>query len=310
MAVVPRLAQYDWRRTIQWVDQNGNEIERGRLRGLLGRAHPDARLLRTLEARQNPDGGFPSGLVQGRPSSIDTTALVLRWLQDLWMMTSPQAQRLMTDLLTAQRPDGSWDEPLGLLRFGLSPRLLPGDPRAQALCTALGAYSLVLLGQRADHTVARAMAYLRPRQAAGGRFLGFLRTTWLAAAVFRLVEGPGSQAASRALEALAAVPEDRWQPGALAGMLAALAVMDVPAHAPIASHGLNRLLRLADDDGSWPSEDGDFFRSEVTLWGLRALLAYGQVSRAGDPTVPSPAEERSERPGGSRQRTDEPGGQP
>jgi hypothetical protein len=278
MAVVPQVARYDWRRTILWLDQNGSDIERARLRGLLGRARPEARVLRTLEARQNPDGGFPGDLVQGRPSSVETTAIVVNWLGDLHLLGGFHAQRVLTYLLTVQRPDGSWDEPLGLLKFAPSPRLLPGDPRVQALCTALAAYALVLLGQRSDHAVARAMAYLRPRQAPGGRFLGFLRTTWLAAAVFRLVEGPASPPASRALEALAAIPPERWLPGALAGALNAMAVMDLPASVPAVGGGLGRLLALADEDGSWPSEDGDFYRVEVTLRALRVLLAYGAVS--------------------------------
>jgi hypothetical protein len=273
---------YDWRRTIAWVDQNGNETERARLRGLLGRPRPDARIVRTLDARQNHDGGFPSDLVQGRPSSIDTTALVLRWMQDLGMFGSPQAQRVVTFLFTAQRPDGSWDEPLGLLKFGPPPRLLPGDPRVQAVCTALAAYWLVLLGHRGDHSVSRAMAFLRPRQASDGRLLGFIRTTWIAASLFRLVEGSGSAVAARALDALGAIKADRWYPGALAGMLNCLAEAGVPLHVPVVRQGLERLRALAERDGSWSSEDGDFYRAEVTLRSLRALLLYGDVS-------PSPA---------------------
>jgi hypothetical protein len=269
---------YDWRRTIAWLDQNGNETERARLRGLLGRPRPDARVVRTLEARQNPDGGFPSDLVQGRPSSIDTTELVLRWMQDLNVLDSPLAQRVVTYLFTAQRPDGSWDESLGLLKFGPPPRLLPGDPRVRTLCTALAAYWLVTLGYRSDHAVSRALAYLRPRQAAGGRFLGFIRTTWVAAALFRFVEGPGSSIAARALEALAAVEPERWRAGALGGMLNGFVESGVPPVAPVVQKGLARLRALAELDGSWLSEEGEFYRAEVTLRALRALLLYGVVS--------------------------------
>jgi hypothetical protein len=268
---------YDWRRTIAWIDQNGNEMERARLRGLLGRPRPDARIVRMLDARQNPDGGFPSDLVQGRPSSIDTTAFVLRWMRDLRMLGSPPAQRVVTFLFTAQRPDGSWDAPRSLLKFG-APRLLPGDPRVQAYCTALAAYALVLLGHRSDHAVTRAITYLRPRQAPNGRFLGFIGTTWIAAALFRLVEGPGVPAAARALDAIAAVAAERWRAGALAEMLNALAEAGVPAHVPVVRQGLERLWSLVGPDGSWPSEDGEFYHVEVTLLALRVLLLYGAVS--------------------------------
>jgi hypothetical protein len=280
---------YDWRRTIAWVDQNGNETERARLRGLLGRPVPDARIIRTLDARQNLDGGFPSDLVQGRPSSIDTTAQVLRSMQDLRMLDGPQAQRVVTFLFTAQRPDGSWDEPAGLLKFGPPPRLVPGDPRVQAFCTAVAAYWLVLLGYRTDHGVSRALGYLRPRQAADGRFLGFLRTTWVAAAVFRLVEGPNAAPAARAIDALGTLTADRWQAGALTGMLNAFAEAGVPAHVPVIRGGLERLRLLVEPDGSWSSEDGDFYHCDVTLRALRVLLLYGVVSTPAALSAVSPA---------------------
>lgn len=280
---------YDWRRTIAWVDQNGNDTERARLRGLLGRARPDARIIRTLEARQNADGGFPSDFVQGRPSSIDTSALVLQWMQDLRLLGSPLAQRVVTYLFTAQRPDGSWDEPPALLRYDPPPRLIPGDPRVQAVSTAVAAYWLVLLGNRHDHAVARAIAYLRSRQAPNGRFLGFLRTTWLAAALFRLVEGPDAPAAARALDALASVREERWQAGSIAGMLSVLAESGVPAHVPVVRPRLERLWTLAEPEGWWPSEDGDFFYVEVTLRVLRVFLLYGAVSPSVRPVSPAGA---------------------
>jgi len=106
---------YDWRRTIVYIDQNGNEMERARLRGMLGRPRPDARIVRLLEARQNEDGGFPSELVQGRPSSIETSTLVLGWMQDLSFLGSAIVQRIVMYLLASQRPDGSWDESPGLI---------------------------------------------------------------------------------------------------------------------------------------------------------------------------------------------------
>jgi hypothetical protein len=268
----------DWRRTIAYVDQSGNEMERARLRGLLGRPRPDTKIVRMLEARQNDDGGFPAELIQGRPSSIEATAVVLGWMQDLSILGSAQAQRVVTYLFTTQRPDGSWDESPGLIKYSPPPGLLPGDPRVQAYCTALAAYWLALLGHRGDHTVARASAYLRARQAPDGRFVGFLRTTWTAAAVFRLVEGQGSAVCARALDALAAIPGERWQPGALTGMLDCLAQAGVPLDAPIVQRGMERLWALAQPDGSWRSEDGEFYHVEVTLKALRVLLLYGAVA--------------------------------
>ena len=277
-----RTAGCDWRLTLAFIDTAGTEIERARLRGLLGCARPDAKAVLTLEARQNLDGGFPHGLIQGRPSTIWATATALAWLEDLCLRGGPLVERALTFLLAIQRPDGSWDEPPGVLRYGPPPHLLPGDPRVRILSTALSAYWLARMRYGGD-AVARAVAHLREHQAPDGRFTGFLRAKWLGAALFRLVEGEASACAARSLEALAAVDANRWYPGALAGMLGCLAVAGVSADRPLIARSLARLQSLARPDGSWLSEDGDVSPVEATLRALRALLLSGAVSPRPEP---------------------------
>jgi hypothetical protein len=271
-------APLDWRRTIAYIDQNGSEMERARLRGILGRARSEATVIRTLEARQNDDGGFPFGLVPARLSTLEATAGALEWMADLGLLGSPAAERAITYLLSVQRPDGAWDEPVGLLRYNPPPRLVPGDPRVRTVSTALVAYWLARAGRRDDYEVARAMGYLRVRQSPEGRFEGFLQATWLAAALFRLVEGDASEVAARALSALAAVDGARWFAGALAEMLNALGEAHVPRDVPLVERSLARLMLLSRPDGSWLSEEGDAYTVEVTLRALRALLLYAAVS--------------------------------
>ncbi len=258
--------------TIAYVDQNGSEMERARLRGILGRARPDAKVVRALEARQNGDGGFPHGMVQGRLSTIASTTMALRWLEDLGLLHSPHVERAVIYLLAVQRPDGSWDEPAGLVRHAPPPGLMPGDPRVRSLSTARVAYWFAHAGERGDDAVPRALAYLRERQAPDGRFLGFLPTTWLAAALFRLAEGPDSQAAARGIEALTAVAPERWHPEGLTAMLNCLGDAGVREDLPLMREGLARLVRLARPDGSWLSEESDAEHVEVTLQALRVLL--------------------------------------
>jgi len=268
-----RAAGVDWGRTIGYVDRNGSEMERARLRGILGRARPDAKVVRALEARQNEDGGFPYGFVQGRLSTIQSTATVLGWLHDLGLFSGPHVERALVFLVAAQRPDGSWDEPPGLLRYNPPPHLLPGDPRVRVVSTALVGYWLARAGAR-DEAVMRVAAYLRAHQASGGRFVGFLRATWLATAFFRLVQGEGAEPAERGLEALAAVEEGRWRPGALASSLGCLGESGVDERVLVVAQTLDRLCGLRRPDGSWASEDGDAYDVEVTLRALRALLHY------------------------------------
>jgi hypothetical protein len=100
----------------------------------------------------------------------------------------------------------------------------------------------------------------------------------LAAAVFRLVEGPSAAAAARAIDTLGTLAAEQWQPGALTGMLNALAEAGVPTHVPVVRQGLEQLRLLAEPDGCWSSEDGDFYDADVTLRALRVFLLYGVVS--------------------------------
>ncbi len=280
-------SSFDWRATVAYIDQNGSEVERARLRGILGRARPDAKVVRTLEARENDDGGFPYGMVPGRLSTIMATTTALEWMQDLGLLRSPQGERALTYLQSVQRPDGSWDEPPGLIKFNPPPRLLPGDPRVRVVSTALVAHWLARVGRHDDHAVVRAASYLRDRQAPDGRFAGFLQATWLATAFFLIVEGEGSETAARGLGALAAVEAARWYPGAQTGMLNAFGEAGVPEDAPLIQQSVARLVALARPDGSWLSEDGDLYHVEVTLRGLRALLLYAAVSPRAEEEAPA-----------------------
>ncbi len=261
-------------------------MERARLRGVLGRARPDAKVVRALEARQNTDGGFPYGMVQGRLSTVEATTTALGWMEDLGLLSTPLVERAVMFLLAAQRPDGSWDEPPGVVRYAPPPHLVPGDPRVRCLAAARAGYWLARVGERGGDAVARAAAYLRDRQLPSGRFQGFLQTTWLAVAMFRSAGGPDSAVAALGLEALAAVDMGRWYPGALTEMLNCLGDADVPDDLPLVQSSLARLLGLAQPDGSWRSEDGEAYHVEVTLRALRAALRYASATpRAHEPAV-------------------------
>ncbi len=267
---------FDWRLTIAGIDQNGSEMERARLRGILGRPRPDTKIVRTVEARQNEDGGAPHGMVAGRLSTIDATTTTLEWLSDLGLAESPYVERACMYLLSTQRPDGAWDEPRGVLRYSPPPRLLPGDPRVRCRATALVAFWLARAGYR-DDAPRRAVAYVAARQAPDGRVLGFRETTWLLAAASAMLEGPASPVTVRAIESLAAVADERWSPGALAGMLDCLGAAGFSGSVAVIARGLDRLRARARPDGTWLSEAGEAYHIEVTLAALRAIVFHGAV---------------------------------
>jgi hypothetical protein len=267
---------FDWRLTIAGIDQNGSEMERARLRGILGRPRPDTKIVRAIEARQNDDGGVPHGMAAGRLSTIDATTTTLEWLWDLGLAESPYAERAYMYLLSAQRPDGAWDEPPGVLRYSPPPHLLPGDPRVRCRATALVAFWVARAGYRDDAT-RRAVAYVSARQAPDGRVLGFRETTWLLAAAASMLDGPASPVAVRAIESLAGVADERWSPGALAGMLDCLGAAGFSVFVAVIARGLDRLRSLVRPDGTWLSEAGEAYHIDVTLAALRALVFHGAV---------------------------------
>jgi Prenyltransferase and squalene oxidase repeat len=281
MVHVTAAPPFDWRRTIAGIDQHGSDMDRARLRGILGRPRPDAKIVRAIEARQNEDGGVPYGLVPGRPSTADATAATLEALWDLGLRDSPYADRAAMYLLSTQRPDGAWDEPPALLRYGPPPRLMPGDPRVRCRATSLMAFWLVRLGYRDDVT-RRAVAYVAGRQAADGRVLGFLESTWLLAAAACMLDGADSPVAVRAIAAVAAVAEERWSAAALAGMLGCLGPAGLSRSVDVIGRGVRRLRALVRADGTWLSEEGEAYHMEVTLAALRALVFHDAVGPAGE----------------------------
>src|SRR2546428_4418372 len=90
---------------IAYVQENGDELERARLAGLLGRSRAEPKVARALLARQNEDGGFPHGLIHGRPSAITATATARQWMHALRLLPSAYVRRAPGYLLTGQRPD-------------------------------------------------------------------------------------------------------------------------------------------------------------------------------------------------------------
>jgi hypothetical protein len=280
MAHLTAAPVFDWRCTIAAIDQDGSDMDRARLRGILGRPRPDAKIVRAIEARQNEDGGVPYGLVPGRPSTVDTTAAMLEVLWDLGLRESPYAERAVMFFLSTQRPDGAWDEPPALLRYGPPPRLMPGDPRVRCRATALVAFWLVRMGYR-DDVPRRAVAYTAARQAPDGRVLGFLETTWLLAAASCMLDGKDSPPAERARASLAAVPDERWNAASVAGLLNCLGAAAVPRSSAVVRRGIRRLRSLVRPDGIWLSEEGEAYHMEVTLAALRALICHDAVGQAG-----------------------------
>ncbi|MGH2398265.1 MAG: prenyltransferase/squalene oxidase repeat-containing protein [bacterium] len=262
-------------RAIFYIEENGDELERARLGGLLGRDRPDPKATRALLTRQNEDGGFPYQMVPGRPSAITATAAALQWMADLRVLRTPHAERAVAYLLTEQRPTGSWEESPALMKFTPPPLARPGDLAGRAYATALSAFWLSrLLGHRHEG-VQRAFGFLRKIRDDGWPDDEPVQVSSLVTSLSALVDGPASSLAAAGVDALARRASDAWSADRLADVFGALYAAGFAGDVPLVAWGLRRLMGLQQDEGGWSSEYGADHDVDLSLRALRALLAFG-----------------------------------
>jgi hypothetical protein len=260
---------------LAFILDNGDELERARLTGVLGRTRPDPKAARTLLGRQRDDGGFPFGMITGRPSAITATATALQWMVDLRLLPSPHVERAIGFFLITQRPDGSWDESPAVLKFDPPAQIRPGHPMGRAYSTAVAGFWMTrLMGSRHD-AVQRAAGYLRATRNGERPPPGVLMTDALEIATLAMVDGRTADLVRTGVTALAEVGQDRWDPDAIAVTLAALYAAGFGADEPLVSWATDHLLALQRPDGGWASSSGRDRDVDVSLQALNALLAFG-----------------------------------
>lgn len=265
-------------KAIAYIQENGDELERARLAGVLGRSRPEPKVIRTLVTRQNDDGGFPYGMIPGRPSAVTSTATALQWMQDLRLLGSSPVERAAAYLLTVQRPEGAWEESPAIIKYDPPPLARPGHLTSRAYCTALAALWLAALAGPRHEAVVRACGYLRARRDGDKLEDEPVQITALATASFALADGPASPAVGGGMERLNRLAPDGWSPDRLVETLTALYMAGFGADDPLVAWGLRRLLTAQRDDGGWASEQGADRDVDLSLRALYVLLSFGVSS--------------------------------
>lgn len=260
---------------VAYIHENGAELERARLTGILGRSRVEPKVARALLARQNEDGGFPFGLIPGRPSAVTATTTALEWMQDLRLFPSSFAERAIAYLLTVQRPDGAWDESPGVLRYDPPAWARPGSALARASCTSLTVSWIVRLFGRQYDAATRAAEFLCISRNDSWPPDEVPRITAHVTAALLMVDGLSSPVASAGLKVLRGLGPDAWTAECLTDALTAFYLAGLPKDDPLIVTGLQRLLTLQRRDGGWSSEYGADQDVELSLRALSALLAYG-----------------------------------
>lgn len=261
-----------------YISENGSELEIARLQYLLYGSNPEMEVLESFTTLQNEDGGFPCGLLEDNPSSLERTLLALWWLDELGRLESPEVDRGMEYILRRQSGDGSWDEDPALIRHGLPPWIIPGDLLTRLYLTAYSAYWLGATGRRGHPRFQKALDFLIKYQDDKGEYHGYLHTTWLATSAFIMAVGQNAVPAKQGMQALMDRPLSEYQASQLAWLLNCLYVAGLSKGHHVARHFLIQLRKLQREDGSWASEDGDVHAVDSTIESLRALKSFGLLS--------------------------------
>lgn len=262
---------------IAYIEENGDELERARLAGLLGRARPESKIIRTVGGRQNEDGGYPYDMIPGRPSAIASTVTGLQWMHDLRLTAGGGAfvERAVGYLLTIQRPEGAWEETPAVLKYDPPSYRRPGRGGARVHCTALVTYWLArLLGPGHDAAI-RASKYLATQRVGGWPADEPVETAVLIVTAAALVDGPTTSMATEGLNALSHLAPEAWTTEGLADMLGAFGAAPLARDHALVAWGVERLRAQQRADGGWTGAQSVDREVDLALRALGALLTLG-----------------------------------
>lgn len=238
-----------------FVDEHGTAVERARAAALVDNRKPE-QAPDEIRALQNADGGFPVGLVAGRPSALSPTAYVLTWLRELGLRKSPEAQRALALISQRQLRSGIWREQPEVQQFDVPLWMDPDSTAADIYTTALCAGTLAVLG--ADELpVDIAANWLQKQQARDGVLTGFRAiSSWLAVPAFAQIYGRETRATRRLIGGLGGILSEEWSAGMLAWMLQSLLDAGYTRRTELVDRAWNMLVAAQQPDGSFaPDED-------------------------------------------------------
>lgn len=252
----------DIERARAFVEAQGTAVDRARaaaLRGVVPNAVPDV-----IVALQNADGGFPIGLVPGRPSALSATGQVLMWLRDLKLVDTETGQHALAFVAGRQLPRGIWRERPEVALSDPSPWIDPDSTAADVYITALCANALAVLSDD-ELPVDLAVNWLQTQQARDGLLIGFrAHSSWLAVPAFERIFGQETRGTRRLIAGLGTILSDEWSSGILAWMLQSLLDARYTRRTELVNRAWMQLRDAQLPDGSFTVEDEED-RVQTTL---------------------------------------------
>jgi prenyltransferase beta subunit len=265
----------DVQKAINFIKENGTELEKYRLNYLLGKERDNETPLRYLRGLQNDDGGFPYENEKGKASCISKTSVNLSLMIELGLAESDVCRKTVEYLLEVQGRDGSWDENEEIKQYNPPFWDMPEDPKTKMWLTADMCNYLTQLSQRESEAVKRATEFLLKNRDTEGKFAGFMHSTWISVAVFGQLTGSGSDIVKKALKVIER-NISRIEDGAtdFIWCLECFYVAGISKDASIVKKLINRTIELQKKNGAWTSADGEKYSVSTTIGALRVLKMY------------------------------------
>jgi hypothetical protein len=259
----------------KFIESYGNKLERYRATYLFKGTRDDEVPLRYLRKLQNQDCGFPYNLEMGKPSSVNETSGMLGLVAELNLNEFNVCRKVVDYLFQIQSPDGSWNENPEISRFNPPRWDSPDNVNTRMWLTSDITAHLVLLGYAESHHVKQACEFLLKHVDDKGKVEGPQIATWIAMAIFGMLEGSESLYVRKALDLVEGwLDEEREDASFLCWHLECLTHARVPKEHALVQRCLRKLKTLQDHDGGWKSADGARYNVSTTINALKLLKYY------------------------------------
>lgn len=259
----------------KFIEDYGNKLERYRARYLFQGARDNEVPLNYLRKLQNQDGGFPHNLEFGKPSSVNETSGILSLVAELNLGESDVCRNIGNYLFQVQNPNGSWNENPEISQFNPPRWDSPDSIDTKMWMTGDIIFHLVQLSYAESQHVKQACEFLLKHIDEKGKVEGPQIATWIAMAIYGMLEGSESLYVRKALDLVEGwLDEEREDASFLCWYLECLSYAGVPKEHALVQRCLRKLKTLQDNDGGWKSTDGARYNVSTTINALKLLKHY------------------------------------
>jgi hypothetical protein len=261
----------------KFIESYGNKLERYRARYLFQGARDNEVPLHYLRKLQNQDGGFPYNLEIGKPSNVNETSGILSLVAELNLGESDVCQNIVNYLFQIQNPNGSWNENPEISQFNPPRWDSPDNINTRMWLTSDITLHLVQLSYAKSQHVKQACEFLLKHMDEKGKVEGPQIATWIAMAIFGMLEGSKSLYVRKALDLVEDwLDEEQEDASFLCWYLECLIYAGVSKEHALVQRCLRKLKTLQDNDEGWKSADGARYNVSTTINALKLLKHYGE----------------------------------